>query len=228
MAQQIDYRGAVVDYDDGKRITGAEIMNLNSKEKILTNTMGVFSINGKEGDTIKISKPSYKDTITVLKSNADVVIRLRTAFMLQEVNVYGKSKKEQLEDVMDDYRKKGNYYNGKPPALAYVFTPISALYGLFGKTPNNARRFQKYMNFELEQSVVDRKFTIQLVQECTGLSGEDLTNFMSLYRPSFHLAERWNDYDVRAYILKSFENFEASGRPAAPKLPKIEIPKQEK
>jgi hypothetical protein len=217
-----------MDYEDGKRITGAEIINLSSGNKILTNTMGVFSIKGQEGDTLKISILNYKDTMTVLRGIEDIIIRLHPTFLLKEVNVYGRSKKDQLEDVMDDFRKKGNYYNGKPPALAYIFTPISALHGLFGKTPKNARRFQKYMNFEVEQSTVDRKFTIHLVEECTGLKGEDLTNFMSIYRPSFQQAARWNNYDARAYIKKSFDIFEASGRPAAPRLPKVVIPKQEK
>src|SRR5690606_7634045 len=117
-----------------------------------------------------------------------------------EVNVYGQSKKEQLNDVMNDFRKKGNYFNGKPPILAYAASPISALYGLFGKTPKNARRFQNYMNAELEQSLIDRKFTKLTVQTSTGLSGEDLTNFMDIYRPSFHQAEHWNEYDVQAYV----------------------------
>lgn len=228
MAQQIEYQGAVMDYEDGKRIVGAEIINLSSGDRILTNTMGIFSIKGQDGDTIRVSKSDYKESITVLQGVKDVIVRLHPAFLLKEVNVYGQSKKDQLEDVMDDFRKKGNYYNGKPPVLAYIFTPISALHGLFGKTPKNARRFQKYMNFEVEQNAVDRKFTIHLVEEYTGLTGEDLTNFMSIYRPSFQQVEKWNDYDARAYIKKSFDNFEANGRPAAQKLPKIEIPKQEK
>lgn len=227
-AQQIDYRGAVMDYEDGKRIAGAEVTNLNSKESIHTDAMGVFSIKGKEGDTLRIKSADYNDLETVLHGVSDVIIRLKSSFLLREVNVYGESKKDQLDDVMNDFRKKGNYYNGKPPPLAYIFTPISALYGLLGKTPKNARRFQKYMNFELEQSVVDRKFTVNLVQATTGLSGEDLLNFMDIYRPSFRQAEHWNEYDVRSYIKRSFDSFEANGRPAAPKLPKVEIPNQEK
>src|SRR5690606_24338361 len=125
---------------------------------------------------------------TILQGASDVIIRLKGSYQLNEVNVYGQSKKDQLGDVMDDFRRKGNYYNGKPPPLAYVLSPISALYGLFGKTPKNARRFQSYVNVELEQSVVDRKFNINLVQASTDLSGEDLVNFMDLYRPSFHQA----------------------------------------
>lgn len=217
-----------MDYDDGKRIAGVEILNLGSKEKILTNTMGIFSIKGNEGDTLIITKSGYNEIKTILNGSADIIIRLKPSFQLQEVNVYGQSKKDQLDDVMNDFRKKGNYYNGKPPALAYIFNPISSLYGLFGKTPKNARRFQSYMNFELEQSLIDRKFTINLVEAGTSLSGEDLINFMDIYRPSFHQAESWNEYDARAYIKKSFDDFEAKGRPAAPTLPKIEIPKQEK
>lgn len=190
--------------------------------------MGVFSISAQEGDSLRITKSDYNEVITTIHGTVDIIIRLRPSFQLREVNVYGQSKKEQLDDVMNDFRKKGNYFTGKPPALAYLASPISALYGLFGKTPKNARRFQSYMNIELEQSVIDRKFTIGVVQDATELSGEDLTNFMDIYRPSFHEVEHWNDYDAQSYIKKCFEKFEADGRPAAQKLPKVIIPKQEK
>lgn len=228
LAQQRLVQGAILDYGDGKRIAGAIVQNLNSKEIIQSNTMGVFSINAQEGDSLRVTKSDYNEGVTVVHGAADIIFRLQPSFQLREVNVYGQSKKDQLDDVMNDFRKKGNYFNGKPPVLAYVASPISALYGLFGKTPKNARRFQNYMNAELEQSVIDRKFTVATVQTSTGLSGEDLTNFMDIYRPSFHQAEHWNDYDIQAYVKKCFAQFEADGRPEAQKLPKIEIPKQEK
>jgi hypothetical protein len=55
-----------------------------------------------------------------------------------------------------------------------------------------------------------------------------LQNFMDIYRPSYHQVENWSDYDVQSYVKKCFEKFEADGRPAPQRLPKVEIPKQEK
>lgn len=229
LAQQTSYNGAILDFDDSKRITGAVIKNLRTNESVHSNTMGLFSIHAIAGDTVQISKSDYITSKTVVKANEDLIVRMHSSFQLKEVNVYGQSKKDQLEDVMEDFRKKGDYYNGKkPPPLAYVLSPVSALYSLFGKTPKNARKFQSYMNAEIEESLIDRKFTIQLVQSITNLNDKDLKNFMSLYRPSYREVENWNDYDAQVYIKSAFERFEESGRPPAPTLPRIPIPKQEK
>ena len=228
LAQQLVIKGAVLDYDSGQRIGNAEIVNGNLNVYSASNTMGLFTIRAKEGDTLKINKADYNESMIVVRGTSDLIIRIKPSLQLEEVNVFGQSKKDQLDNVMDDFRKKGNYYNGKPPILAYALSPISALYGLLGKTPKNARRFQNYMNKELEESVVDRKFPSYLVETVTSLSGEDLSNFLALYRPSYSLSQNWNDYDTRAYIKKSFEKFEYDGRPKRLTLPKIPIPKQEK
>lgn len=227
-AQQFDVKGAVLDYGNGQRISNVEIFNSNTKEYTASNSMGLFTIRVKEGDTLKTKKEDYNEVVRIVHGTSDIIIRIKPFLQLEEVNVFGQSKKDQLDDVMEDFRKKGNYFNGKPPLLAYALSPISALYGLLGKTPKNARRFQNYMNIELEESVIDRKFPAYLVETVTGLSGEDLNNFLALYRPSYEQAKNWNDYDTRAYIKKTFEKFESEGRPAAPTLPKIAIPKQEK
>jgi len=230
-AQDIAFKGVVLDNSDGKRVAGAKVLNLRTQRSIVSNSMGIFTIDGQAGDSIRVSKNDYSEGITIIKSAADIIVQLRPAIQLKEVNVYGETKQKQLQDVMQDFRKKGVYYNGKPPAsllLPFGGSPITFFYELFGKTPKNARRFQHYMNVELEQSLIDKKFSPTLVQSVTGLSGEDLDNFMGLYRPSFKNAEKWNDYDARSYIKSSFERFEADGRPSAPKLPKLEIPPQEK
>src|SRR5690606_12573122 len=114
-------------------------------------------------------------------------------------------------------------YNGKPPPLSYVFTPVTALYELLGRTPRNARRFQNYMNNELEQQVIDRKFNRAVVAKYTGLAGDDLTNFMAWYRPSYDRAQHWNEYDIINYLQRSMEQFEKDGRPVMQGLPKLEI-----
>jgi len=51
---------------------------------------------------------------------------------------------------------------------------------------------------------------------------------MDIYRPTFHMVEYWGEYDLINYIKSSFEQFEANGRPKSDRLPKIEIPNQEK
>ncbi len=228
-AQRADtLKGGVFENATSKRIGGASILNKKTGQIQLTDDRGLFSIKAQIGDTLSIYKDGYGVNILPVRSLEDIIINLTPVIALDEVTVVGRSKRQEMQDIMDDYRKQGTFYNGKPPALSYIFTPITALYELFGRTPRNARNFQKYMNNEVQQQVVDQKFNKEVVAKHTGLSGEDLTNFMAWYRPSFDQAQYWNEYDVVNYLQKSLLQFNKDGRPKAQSLPKLDIQPQEK
>ena len=119
------------------------------------------------------------------------------------------------------YRRKGSYYAGKPPLLSYIFTPLTALYELVGKTPGQARRFNRYYSREIQESEIDRRFNPHTVNILTGYEGADLRNFVETYRPNFVQIVSWADYDLVNYIKRSSLTFESAGRPAAKALPKL-------
>ena len=108
--------------------------------------------------------------VTSLK---DVIIHLtRETNTLNEVKVYGTTKKQELDAIKRDFKNKGSFYGGKPPLLSYIFSPLTAIYELFGRTPKNARRFNKMYVTELQQSHVDRFFNKTTINANTGLEGK--------------------------------------------------------
>jgi len=217
-------RGVVLDYATEVRIGDAEITNLRTQQTLISNGLGIFNVTGIIGDTLKIARAGYNEQNIVISSNDDIVVRLKGITELRAVDVYGTTKEQEMQDAMDDYRKQGSYYKGKPPVLAYIFNPISALHEAFGKTGQRAKRFNEYISYEQEELLIDRKFNRSLITSLTGLKDDDLTNFMLIYRPSNELVKNWNEYDATSYIKKAFTKFEADGRPKAPSLPKLVIP----
>ena len=81
---------------------------------------------------------------------------------------------------------------------------------------------------ELEATKVDRVFTKALVSRLTKLEDEELRSFMDIYRPSPASIDRWGEYDLLNYINRSFKSWDEQGRPKSQRLPKLEIPPQEK
>lgn len=222
---QVTVRGVVLNSSNESRVGDAEIRNIKTDDRFLTNTLGLFNVVGELGDTIRILKEGYNEQNMVITSTEDLIVRLKPiSTQLRTVNVYGTTKEQQMQDVLEQYRKQGSYYNGKPPVLAYIFNPISALSEKFGKAGRRSRRFQDYMSFEQDQLAVDRKFNRSLITSLTNLEGKDLDNFVIIYRPSYDRASNWNQYDATNYIMKAFEQFEKNGRPEAPKLPEIKAP----
>ncbi len=130
--------------------------------------------------------------------------------MLREVNINGITKKQELTDMKQEYRNKGAFYSGKPPVLSFLFKPLTALYETFGRTPRNARRFGRYYETEMQQTLIDGFFNETIIQENTDLKGADLENFMINYRPEFEKAQNWARYDAIKYIKEAYKTYKDS------------------
>lgn len=224
-AQQ-QLQGVVLEKGTPKRVAEATITNRRTLEKALSNSEGGFVIPAKEGDTLIVTKYAYSSEYYRITDPQNIVVSLNPTIELETVTVTGKTRKEELQDILQDYNKQTPYGAGRPKALAYVFQPLSALYGTFSRSAKNARRFNNYAQNEIRETEVDKKFNKYNVGEITGLEGDDLLNFMSLYRPTYDQSRYWNEYDIRDYLKTSLEKFNRDGRPKADTLPKMAIPEQ--
>ena len=223
-AQDGAVQGLIMDWSGSSRVSNASITNKNSRQVRLSSDLGLFRISAAIGDTLLISKAGYSDLVLVLPSFEDLVLKMQAIINLSQVTVHGQSKKQELDELREQYRNKGSYYAGKPPLLAYIFQPLTALYELIGKTPGQARRFNAFYMTELQQTEIDRRFNTYTIGSITGLQGNDLKNFMVVYRPGFESLSRWDEYALIIYVKRSLITFNSSGRPkgllSLPPLPK--------
>lgn len=218
--------GLVLEKGTGKRISDVNVVNTRTKRVVFTNAFGVFYIEAAVGDTLSITKVGYGPLKTVIYSNDDILLEMQPGILLEEVVIARRSKRQDMEDILRDYSKKGIYNGGKNTLGTYLNSPATALYNLFGKDAKNMKRFEKFMSRELDAMAVDRIFNKEAVTKVTGLQGEELEHFMELYRPTYDQVSKWGQYDLLEYINKSFKTWDANGRPAPEKLPKLEIPPQ--
>src|SRR5690606_39343391 len=82
------------------------------------------------------------------------------------------------------------YARGSPGSILSVAptgagVSIDALYKLISREGRNARRLQEIIEEDYRESVIDYRFTPELVSRATGLTGEALRDFMRQYRPSY-------------------------------------------
>lgn len=223
-AQDPSVQGLILEKSGLARVSNASITNKRTGIVSRSNDFGLFRIPAAIGDTLSVSKTGYMDLLLTLPSYADIVLRLQPLIQLSEVTVQSQSKKQELDELREQYRKKGSYYAGKPPLLAYIFQPLTTLYELIGKTPGQARRFNTYYYRELEQTEIDRRFNVYTIGKLTDLEDSDLKNFMVIYRPDYETLSKWDEYGLINYIKRSVITFNTSGRPkgllSLPPLPK--------
>src|SRR5690606_10548097 len=152
---------------------------------------------------LSISKIGYGSLKTVLYTLDDIVLEMQPGMQIETVVVARRTRQQEMEDILRDYEKKGIYNGGKNSVGTYLNSPATALYNLFGREAKNMKRFEKYMNREVNEIAVDRIFTKSVVTEHTGLEGEALQNFMEIYRPSYEASKNWGQYDLLNYISTS-------------------------
>ena len=206
-AQDIKLSGVVLDKESKQRIALAEVSNKQNKYSVGSNDIGIFIIKASIGDTLLITKRGFNDQFLVIKSASDLIIYLNRGISLNTVEIKGERKQQTLDAIKRDFKNKGSFYAGKPPFLAFLFTPLTAIYELVGRTPKNARRFSRYYATEMQQTHIDAFFNKSIIGSNTGLTGKELDNFMMNYRPAYEQSKNWNTYDGLKWIKESYKKY---------------------
>jgi hypothetical protein len=203
-------RGVISRSVSVERIAQVLITNLRSRDIKMSDELGWFSIDATVGDTLLFNKLNYTDQKIVITAKADIPVYMQPVIVLDQVTINGQTKRQELNEVMGDYRKQGIYYNGKPPVLSFLSSPLTGIYELFGKGPSNARRFAHFSKGELEYAEVRRRYNVALVARVTNTSDTVAKKFMEYYTPSYEDLKGWNDYELIKHIRTSYEYYDKS------------------
>ncbi|PST84913.1 hypothetical protein C7T94_01965 [Pedobacter yulinensis] len=209
LAQDIEATGAVLEWGTKNRIGGVEVTNKRSRIVVSTSTLGLFSIRAVIGDTLIFSGRNYNEQRLAVTSAAPLVVKmLPMVNVLEDVTITGFNRKTGLDEARRDFKRNGSFYEGKPPFLSFLFTPLTAIYEIFGRTPRNARRFGKYYASESQNILVDQLFNSRLVAQHTPLRGKELQSFVFNFRPDYETVKKWNSYDAIKYVKESYKRYQ--------------------
>lgn len=207
-AQDFIVKGVVIEKGSNIRIALSEITNLRTGIGVGSNDIGMFQLKARIGDTLLVIKRDLIDQRVVVNSEKDLVIYLvRGSTTLADVTIRGNTKKQDLDEIKQEFKNKGVYNGGKTTLLSAIFSPLNALYNLIGSDPKNARRFGRYADNEIKQSQIDVYFNQSIIKNNTELRGDTLEKYMLNCRPEFDKAQHWNSYDYIKYIKESSKKF---------------------
>jgi len=169
---EFSVNGVIYKKNGPERIAQATITNLENRLVMMSDELGSFSIKVKKGDTLLFNKTGYTQQKVVILNANDMLLYMQPVVQLQQVSIKAQSKRQELNDVVNIYRSKGLYFDGRPPW--WIFNPISGspitgFYELFGRDAKNERHFIKYSKNEMEATEVNRRYNKQLVKTVTAL-----------------------------------------------------------
>lgn len=204
------------------RVAQVTVTNLQHRAVVFSNDLGIYTIHAAPTDTLLFSKPGFTEQRLVVKEQQQILVYLVPALQLDEVQVKAKTRKQEQQEVLDVYRSKGIYFDGKPPALAFLASPLTGIYELFGKEPGRLRRFANHMKMENQQTEVNKRYTVDLVKRITKLPDDEVRRFMLAYSPPYPEVLKWNDYEVIQFINRSMAGYNRAK--SMPPLPKLTTP----
>jgi len=215
--------GIVTDKTTRQPLSGA-LVSLGTA-KAFTDTSGQFEVKvSPSSDTLKIVHFAYKTyMVRIGKSTGFLHIELQPAVIsLQDVTVRGSSdfKKDSIENRLA-FAKQFNYtgptvkdaFTGntdKQPGDLISINSLLLIAALTKKSSPEYKFKQKLLSDEHEQ-YVDERFNKGIVSRITGLKGDTLSAFLTLYRPTYEFVKKATEYDMDVYIKDCLKKFEKDG-----------------
>ncbi|WP_426584784.1 carboxypeptidase-like regulatory domain-containing protein [Mucilaginibacter sp. R-33] len=192
---QTTVKGTVVESGKNNKMSDVFVRDNQNRQMTLTDSKGNFSIRTETGHTLIFSSPGYvSDTLYVTDFTNKKIEMVTQTIALRQVNISAK------RETFDAHKEYPEVYTR---AKVYPLSPTS----WFSKEAKDARRLKKYFKHEEEERHVDEVFTMTYVQSIIPLRGQDLENFMTIYRPSYEFVKNNNGPSMAVYINDSYKKY---------------------
>lgn len=188
-------KGIVYEAKSSRKLANVFIRDINSKEISLTDNSGNFTIRTVVNHTLVFSSPGYvADTLYLVDLQPKRIELGIQGFSLREVNVTSNRAFNPREEYPSVYE------NSK-----FALSPSR----IFGKEAKDARRLKHYFERETDERQIDSIFNAAYVSSIVPLKGQDLENFMSMYRPTLAFLKKTPRASLTLYVNDSYKKFMA-------------------
>lgn len=188
-------KGTVEEAGKNTRLDNVFIKDINNNQLALTDKDGNFEINSETGHTLVFNSPGYvNDTLYVIDMSPKIIKLEVLTIALREVKI-------SASRTPFDPRKE--YPEVYEKSKVYILSPSS----WFSREGRQARRLKRYFAMEAQQEKIDEVFNAAYVGSLVPLKGQDLEDFMTLYRPSYAFIKSNGGQSLAVYINDCYKKF---------------------
>jgi hypothetical protein len=190
-------KGTVYENGSNNRLNNVFIRDKNTKQLTITDNDGNFKIKTEAGHLLIFDSPGYvSDTLYVVDLTPKKIMLVPKTIALREVSINA---------TRQNFDPQKEYPEVFEKSKVYVLSPTT----WFSKEGKDARRLKRYFKVEAQERHVDAVFTRAYVGSLVPLKGEELENFMTMYRPTYAFITSNNSESLAVYINDSYKKFEA-------------------
>ena len=188
-------KGTVYEENSNTKIPNVFVKDNNNKQISISDDAGKFSINTESGHILIFSAPNYvSDTLYVVDLTQKRIELKTKSIALHQVDITAK------KEAFDPHKEYPEVYQR---SKVYVLSPST----WFSKEGKDARRLKRYFKAEEEDRKVDEAFNMVYVGSLIPLKGQDLEDFMTLYRPSYAFVTSNDRESMAVYVNDSYKKF---------------------
>ena len=201
-------KGSVYEAGKTSKMPNVFVKDANTKQITITDDNGNFTIHTEVGHTLIFNSPGYNsDTLYLVDLRPKRIEMVSKTIALRQVEISA------TKEAFDPHKEYPEIYT---KSKVYVMSPSS----WFSKEGKDARRLKRYFQREEEERQIDAAFNMDYVKTVIPLRGQDLENFMSMYRPGYAFLKNNNAPSMTSYINDSYKKYMAlpASKRALPKL----------
>jgi hypothetical protein len=188
-------KGTVYENASNIKLTNVFIRDNNTKQLTITDNNGNFSIKTETGHLLIFDSPGYvSDSLYVADLAPKKIQLVIKTIALRQVSVSAS------KQAFDPHKEYPDVYN---KSKVYALSPSS----WFSKEGKDARRMKKYFEIQAQEDEIDKAFSMSYVSSIVPLKGQDLEDFVTLYRPSYAFVKSNNSESMAVYINDSYKKF---------------------
>jgi hypothetical protein len=232
-------KAKLVNSKNNESVVFANIINSKTLSGAISDESGFFIIMADQGDMLQITSIGYQPKMFLVTDS------MRFHFYVTEIKLYEKvyelgnvdvhflgtyqefkyrmlhtSTKDPFAKVNRKLQKEIDSLLAMPTNDLPTFplgSPITMLYNLFSKEGKELRKYIDAVEKQPNENIIHAKFNRQLLEDITGLKGEELNEFLLKYRPSDNYILSASEYDLHEKILQSLEEYKKKKKQATDK-----------
>ncbi|WP_316813015.1 hypothetical protein [Pedobacter heparinus] len=202
--------GTVFDFDNSTfPLQYVKVRNLSNNQLTLTKAAGQFSIAAKLGDLLEFSFMGYHtDTLYLVNLSPKTIYLPGNSTALKEVQIVGSKINPSIlspDPLARPYKRlapdglqgKGN--NDRAGGLLFNLG-----YGKYKRQQEKIRLLEERDRFQTE---INEIFTEAYVSDLVKLKGQDLKDFMAMYRPPEELVKSERPFNYDLYTVKAYHTW---------------------
>lgn len=202
--------GNVYDYDNRTfPLQNVKVRNLSNSKVVVTKAAGQFTVPAQVGDLIEFSLVGYHtDTLFLINLESKIIFLPGNSTTLREVEIVSTKMNPSIlardplarpytRVATDGLEGKGN--NDRAGGLLFNLG-----YGKYRRQQEKIRLLEERDRYQAEINAV---FTEAYVSDLVKLKGDDLKNFMAMYRPPEELVKSERPFNYAYYTVKAYHTW---------------------